>query len=59
MAALLVVLPTPPLPEVTTRILAKVLYPKYRLNGNVISQNGGFAGAVCPLKLAAVSVKGG
>src|SRR5690554_7532 len=29
MAALDVVLPTPPLPEVTTRILAKVIHPKY------------------------------
>lgn len=28
MAALEVVLPTPPLPEVTTRILAKVIHPK-------------------------------
>ncbi|MNW13506.1 hypothetical protein D3C71_2114820 [compost metagenome] len=28
MAALVVVLPTPPLPEVTTRILAKVIHPK-------------------------------
>ena len=31
MAALEVVLPTPPLPEVTTRILAKVIHPKYEV----------------------------
>ncbi|MBX9756747.1 MAG: hypothetical protein K2X80_18450, partial [Pseudomonadaceae bacterium] len=39
MAALVVVLPTPPLPDVTTMILAKVLHPKCRLNGNFASQN--------------------
>ena len=35
MAALVVVLPTPPLPEVTTRILAKVIHPKYMKNREI------------------------
>jgi len=30
-----VVLPTPPLPEVTTRILAKVIHPKYMKNREI------------------------
>jgi len=42
MAALVVVLPTPPLPEVTTMILAKVIHPKYLKNRDLspISASG-------------------
>ena len=60
MAALVVVLPTPPLPEVTTRILAKVFYPKYLKNKAFGSRKDGLSNAfLVPEKLAAVSVKDG
>lgn len=57
MAALEVVLPTPPLPEVTTKILAKVIHPKNMEVGSFSR-----AGVEVPVgleKFAEVSVKGG
>src|SRR5690606_17540713 len=50
MAALVVVLPTPPLPEVTTRILAKVIYPKYLKIKAFLSWNGGLSNAFLVLE---------